>query len=115
MAGPKKSDLAEPDKEMGPMKLPLVAALLAALAFGLPAAAEPATPLEEFEQKANEAARQFLGALALLVEAMPQYQAPQLLDNGDIVIRRKRDGDAPQDSPVPSAPYPPGGECECRI
>lgn len=97
------------------MKLPLVATLFAALALSLPAAAQPSTPLDEFEQKANEAARQFLGALALMIEAVPQYQAPQMLDNGDIVIRRKRPDDLPPDSPVPSSPYPDSGQCECRI
>jgi hypothetical protein len=36
-----------------------------------------------------------------MLKAIPQYETPEILDNGDIIIRRKRvkpDGPAPDDS-----------------
>jgi hypothetical protein len=37
-------------------------------------------------------------ALRLLVENIPQYELPEVLENGDIIIRRKR-GDKPHEDP----------------
>lgn len=81
------------------------------LALALPAAAvagdtkPPADP--KAEQKAEEMAREaermakqaverLLGALQMVIESVPQYEAPDVLDNGDIIIRRKHpDDDVP--------------------
>ncbi|HEX9702565.1 MAG TPA: hypothetical protein VGA19_06895, partial [Rhodospirillales bacterium] len=57
----------------------------------------PETPREMLE----DASRKALKALELMLKAIPQYEAPEILDNGDIIIRRKRvkpDGPAPDDS-----------------
>ena len=35
------------------------------------------------------AAQRLVRALELILMAIPQYEAPELLDNGDIIIRRK--------------------------
>jgi len=43
------------------------------------------TPSELFEG----AAKRLVRALELILMAIPQYSAPELLDNGDIIIRRK--------------------------
>ena len=41
-------------------------------------------------------------ALDLLIENIPQYAAPEVLDNGDIIIRRLH----PEDKPKPKTPRP---------
>ena len=51
-----------------------------------PAPNAPVSPREHLE----EAARQILRILEQMMLALPQYEAPEVLDNGDIIIRRKR-------------------------
>lgn len=72
----------------------LAAALFAAVptgAFGLsqneeePGASERATDL------ALESIEKLMRAMQLLLDSIPQYEAPEVLDNGDIIIRRKHD------------------------
>jgi hypothetical protein len=45
------------------------------------------------EQSPSDLARdgleQMMRALGLLVKSIPQYELPEVLDNGDIIIRRK--------------------------
>ena len=41
------------------------------------------------ERLAREAAEQIVEALNLLLLAIPQYEAPEIRPNGDIIIRRK--------------------------
>lgn len=48
-------------------------------------APETETPREMIE----EATRQILKAFEIMLKAIPQYAAPEILDNGDIIIRRK--------------------------
>jgi hypothetical protein len=83
---------------------------LAAALFGVwlalsplaPAGAQdaPAKPQEESPGAlAREGLEQMMRALRLLVESIPQYELPELLDNGDIIIRRKRDGMSPGEDP----------------
>lgn len=50
---------------------------------------------EEAQQAAMEAANKILSALNLMIGAIPMYEAPEVLENGDIIIRRKRDETAP--------------------
>ena len=47
---------------------------------------EEQTPKELLEG----AARMMMEALELMIKTVPQYEAPVILDNGDILIRRKR-------------------------
>lgn len=102
-----------------------MSALVAALALPpLPAAAQPAERqppgpqpaqellLDELDRRADElsdAARQtveefvnlvgpMLIRLSRLIEGLPTYEAPEILPNGDIIIRRK---------PDPLEPVPP--------
>src|SRR3546814_11541376 len=72
--------------------LPLASA---AAAQAAPAAAPENSPSD----LAREGLESMLRALRLLVESIPQYELPEVLDNGDIIIRRKRDGDAAQEDP----------------
>ena len=38
---------------------------------------------------ARESIEQMMRALQLLVDSIPQYEVPEMLENGDIIIRRK--------------------------
>ena len=38
--------------------------------------------------RAEEGMREILTALQLLIASIPQYEMPEVLDNGDIIIRR---------------------------
>lgn len=61
------------------------------------AADKPAgeTPKEMLE----DATRKAMQAFELMLKSIPQYEAPEILENGDIIIRRKR--------PEPQTPAPP--------
>lgn len=83
------------------MRLPLLPLLFAALLTSAwpavpAAAAEDRSPGALLDRMLTEA----LGAIDLIVRAIPQYEAPEVLENGDILIRRKR----PEPEPPPSGP-----------
>ena len=44
----------------------------------------------EAEDMAREAIEQLMRALELMIDSIPQYELPEINDNGDIIIRRKR-------------------------
>jgi hypothetical protein len=92
--------------------IPLLAAVLLTAALGLsPARAAEDAPLsnraEQAEKALREGAEKMIKALQGLIQSIPQYEAPKVLDNGDIILRRK----AP-DAPDPDAPKrtPPGDD-----
>lgn len=93
-----------------------VGTLLAAgaMAAGLLAAPIPAAAAEDeksAEELAAEALDRLLRALDLLIGAIPQYEAPYVNENGDIIIRRKRDkGTEPL--PTPEEKPPPPGDAD---
>jgi hypothetical protein len=70
---------------------PLVAAVAQDASPGKP-------PQDEPSDLAREGLERMMRALRLLVESIPQYELPEVLDNGDIIIRRKR-GDKPHEDP----------------
>ncbi len=80
--------------------------LAAALALGLagigaaPALAEDST-LEGAQQQAVEGIGKLLQALQMFVKSVPQFAAPEILPNGDIIIRRIHPENAP--APTPEA------------
>jgi hypothetical protein len=82
-------------------------AMLAAGTIALPAAAETderngKTP----EELAIEGMDRLMRALELLIQSIPQYEAPFVDENGDIIIRRRH----PENLPTPEVkPTPPGG------
>ena len=49
---------------------------------------EIAAELDEAAKNAIEAAESLINALRLFVDNLPQYAAPEILENGDILIRR---------------------------
>ncbi|MBV8652626.1 MAG: hypothetical protein JO255_14260 [Alphaproteobacteria bacterium] len=79
---------------------PLAMLTIAAVTLLAPAtlraseATEPAPGFAEDMQRAAELMRQglnkALGSVESLLRAMPQYELPQVNENGDIIIRRKR-------------------------
>ena len=58
--------------------------------------AEP-VPVPDVRERAEQAPREgledVLRALKLILHAVPQYQMPEVLDNGDIIIRRQHPDD----------------------
>ncbi len=87
-----------------------------ALALVLTFASAPAmagTTQDEVERLAREAADSIVKALSIILLAIPQYEMPEILPDGDIIIRRKhrqppsekeaprkRPGEPPADSDV---------------
>ena len=57
---------------------------------------------QEEAERAREVIEQALGrliaGLKLVMDSIPQYEAPEILENGDILIRRKRPATAPEES-----------------
>jgi hypothetical protein len=47
------------------------------------------------EELATEGIDKLMRALDLLIQSIPQYEAPVIDENGDIIIRRKQDRPAP--------------------
>ena len=71
--------------------LAIVLALGLALAPAwLPAPAAAQEREESPEQLMREGMERMLRAMELLIEMVPQYEAPELTPEGDIIIRRKR-------------------------
>ncbi len=50
---------------------------------------------DQAEQLAGEAVAKLLRALDLMMDNVPQYAAPEVLPNGDIIIRRLHPEDKP--------------------
>ena len=77
-----------------------ILALPVFLLLALPAAAaEKETPGE----LATDAMSKMVRALELLIQQIPQYEKPEINENGDIIIRRKR----PPGPDAPKAPEQP--------
>jgi hypothetical protein len=79
--------------------------LAAAFALGLagvgaPGALAQDSTLEGAQQEAVEGITKLLQALDLFVKSVPQFSAPEVLPNGDIIIRRIH----PDKDPAPEKP-----------
>ena len=55
-----------------------------------PVLADAQSERERAEEMAKEAIEQLLRALELMIESIPQYELPEVNEDGDIIIRRKR-------------------------
>jgi hypothetical protein len=74
-----------------------------ALALTGPALAQDTTPTTDDAQKlAVEGLSKLLDALDIFVKSVPQYAAPEVQPNGDIIIRRLN----PAPAPKPATPEP---------
>ena len=51
------------------------------------------------EDMAREAIEQLMRALELMLDSIPQYELPEIMENGDIIIRRKRRTPHPEPDP----------------
>jgi hypothetical protein len=81
-------------------RLHLAVALALALAgTGTPVFAQEST-LEGAQQEAVEGIGKLLEALQMFVKSVPQFAAPEVLPNGDIIIRRLH----PDKTPAPATP-----------
>ncbi len=55
-----------------------------------PALADAPSDRGRAEEMAREAIEQLLRALEFMIESIPQYELPEVNEDGDIIIRRKR-------------------------
>lgn len=85
----------------------LAAAILLAGTVGSPsgaALAEEPAPEQPGDGSPSEMAREgvekLMRALSLLVESIPQYEMPEVLENGDIIIRRKNPDTKPEEPEI---------------
>jgi hypothetical protein len=81
---------------------PSIVALPVLLALAAPAAAADPEPEETPSELMADAMSQMVRALELFVKSIPQYEKPEITENGDIIIRRKRPGAEPD---VPKSPH----------
>lgn len=82
------------------LRLLAAAVLVLSLANGPVVAAEappPPSAQERAEKALKEGVAHIMRALEMLIQSVPIYEMPEVLDNGDIIIRRKRPG--PKDAP----------------
>ncbi len=80
-----------------------IAGLALALSFAAPVYAhEHAAPADS----ALETLQQIIEGLRQMIDELPLYEAPEILENGDIILRRKRPG---------AERPPPKDEDETRI
>ncbi|WP_162906660.1 hypothetical protein [Algihabitans albus] len=56
-------------------------------------------PGAEARELALDSIEKLMRAMDLLLDSIPQYEAPEITDDGDIIIRRKRDPDEPENLP----------------
>lgn len=88
-----------------------VAAFLLACTLSLPAAhAADGTDNDSPESLARDGIQKVLDALELFLGSIPQYSSPEILDNGDIIIRRKHGSPAPEDDADEERKEPPALE-----
>jgi len=86
--------------------LRIIICLAGALLVAMPVAAETPPPPkgQPLDEALADAAERIMNALRVMVLAIPQYQAPELLPNGDILIRRlpkPADPEQPAKTPPP--------------
>ena len=72
-----------------------------------PPAAAQSDPGTEPRDLLEEGTEKILRAFELFILAIPQYEAPEVLPNGDIIIRRKNPPDGGFQERGPADPPPP--------
>jgi len=73
---------------MSPLHRSLLCA--AALTLCLAGRASAGKPADDPEAMAREGLNKIVRALELMLLSIPQYEKPEINENGDIIIRRKR-------------------------
>lgn len=100
---------------MQALRAPVLAlSLLLATSSAIAEEPKPKPPSQqEIERLAREAAQKLMMALSAMLAAIPQYEMPELLPNGDIIIRRKLPpAPKPDEAPEKSPRALPGDETE---
>ena len=83
-------------RNMSKIRLAVMTAAAISLAAASPIRADTAPgATDRAEQALKEGADKIMRALELMIRAIPQYEMPEVLENGDIIIRR-RNPDAPE-------------------
>jgi hypothetical protein len=62
------------------------------------------TERERAERMAEEAMQKLVRAIELFLNSIPQYEMPEVTEDGDIIIRRKRRSPQPEGEPTPGEP-----------
>ncbi len=96
----------------------LLALLLAAALIPVPAMASDQEdggsrddPAERAEELARESIEKMMRALEQVLQAIPQYEMPEITEDGDIIIRRKHpEEEGPEDGEPERAPETPEGD-----
>ena len=86
-----------------PTAFALLLATFIALAFPSTAqdtSPKPPAPLENLGPVIEGEMQRLMGILEMFLRSIPTYDMPEILDNGDIIIRRKRPDGAPDEPPV---------------
>jgi len=76
------------------------ALLLSSIGLSAPAALAQDSTMQDAQKQAVEGIGKLLEALQLFVKSVPQYSAPEVLPNGDIILRRVN----PEKKPLPETP-----------
>ena len=75
----------------------IIVATIATLIAAGPTQAQKPTPKDDMQEQAEKALKEgvqtILRALETMFKSVPQYEIPEVLDNGDIIIRRKKPKD----------------------
>ena len=77
-----------------PTPLTLVVSAFLLLTCPVAASAQQETEKDEPGELAREGVERMMRALELFIDMIPQYEMPELDENGDIIIRRKRDSES---------------------
>ncbi len=89
-----------------PFRNACLAATLSAI-VAMPAHA--ADQKDDPSRLAAEGLDKMVRALESLMRSIPQYETPEITEDGDIIIRRKK-GTGPKRLPEPGADEPPSGK-----
>ncbi len=68
---------------------------------------------DDLSDQAREGMEQLMRALELFIDRIPQYEAPEMNEDGDIIIRRKRTA-PPDEAPEEPREETPNGVEETR-
>ena len=88
-------------KRAGPIVL--IAFLCAAFVAPTATSAQEPGQEEHPSEMVREGVERIMRALGAFVDVIPQYELPEINENGDIIIRRKRDSE-PEPAPAPETP-----------